>query len=144
MKSGDKNTVVPNVLPLYTACRRNLAGLGGEVNLGLLAAQTTKIYVEVYHSKQHQHNYQQITIVMSSVKRKALESTLQRRVRARRDDIDEVVEESSDGSAPSEEEMGASGSENGSEDESFSNEGQVSKSSLILTDTILTVSLERR
>ena len=51
---------------------------------------------------------------MSSVKRRALESKLNRRVRARRDESEELVEESENESAPPSE-KGASGS--GSEDE---------------------------
>lgn len=67
---------------------------------------------------------------MSSVKRKALESKLNRRVRARRDESEELVEESENESAPPSEE-GASGSEDeeyASGDESGSGEENVRSS----------------
>ena len=70
---------------------------------------------------------------MSSVKRKALESKLNRRVRARRDESEELVEESDNESAPPSEE-GASGSEDekASGDESGSAQEGVSIMACIL------------
>lgn len=68
-----------------------------------------------------------IFAAMSSVKRKALESKLNRRVRARRDESEELVEESENESAPPSEE-GASGSEdeeNASGDERRSDDENV-------------------
>ena len=64
---------------------------------------------------------------MSSVKRKALELKLNRRVRARRDESEELVEESDNESAPPSEE-GASSSEDvedASEDENGSDQDAV-------------------
>lgn len=65
---------------------------------------------------------------MSSVKRKALESKLNRRVRARRDESEELVEESdNDSASPSEEgasrtedDENATGDESGSEQQAVS------------------------
>lgn len=72
-------------------------------------------------------NIHNIFAAMSSVKRKALESKLNRRVRARRVESEELVEESENESAPPSEE-GASGSEdegNASGDESRSGDEDV-------------------
>lgn len=80
-----------------------------------IAANTT--------SKLPIHN---IFAAMSTIKRKALESKLNRRVRARRDESEEVVEASEDEAAPPSEE-GASGSEdeNASGDENQSGDESV-------------------